>query len=63
VPLPIRLVVVSCPATVSWKIVDRILLVQRVAFVGGAHQVGDQVLARLDAFAVEQLGQVVHDVR
>ena len=48
----------------SWKIVDSISCSdQRVAFVGRPDEVGDQVLARLGAFAVEQLGQVPHDVR
>ena len=42
---------------------QHLLLVQRVAFVACPDQVGDQVLARLDAFAVEQLGEVAHDVR
>ena len=40
-----------------------LLLVKRVAFVACPDEVGDQVLARLDAFAVQQLGEVGNDVR
>ena len=42
---------------------QHLLPVQRVPLVGGPDQVGDQVLARLDTFAVEQIGQVPDDVR
>jgi hypothetical protein len=42
---------------------QHLLLVQRIALVTCPDEVGDQVLARLGALAVEQVGQVPHDVR
>jgi len=40
--LPIRLVVVSCPATTSWKIVESISCSDSAPpLIGRAHQVGD----------------------
>jgi hypothetical protein len=46
------------PGDVSWKIVDSISCwFSAVAFVACPDEVGDQVLARLDAFAVEQFGR------
>src|SRR5262249_47347151 len=42
---------------------EHLLFGQRAVVVGGAYQVGDQVLARGGAFAGEQPGQVPDDVR